>query len=57
VWRAFCIISLAVSITAAVGFRGRLWFFFGKQLYTPAQVVCEGFTVNNNIGKFGDKLF
>jgi hypothetical protein len=40
-----------------------LWFFFGKrfqfheQLYTPAQVVFQDFPVNNNIEKFGDKLF
>jgi hypothetical protein len=36
-----------------------LWFFFGKrfQFHETTSHTGSGFPVNNNIGKFGDKLF
>jgi hypothetical protein len=40
-----------------------LWFFFGKRLQFHQTTLHTGsgflrrFSVNNNIGKFGDKLF
>jgi hypothetical protein len=61
---AFAAISLTCSFNNLSG--RPLWFFFGKRLQfhettlhtgSGAQVVFEGFPVNNNIRKFADKLF